>query len=206
MLRLCPLFLLSLLLFTACDPRKKELLDELEKASRDTVFPRPYFPVYPDSWWKYLNQNGDTVTKTIPSYELVEFSYGSNYSGTYEFPSSYVPLWDGQPCFGYSILHGGELTEFLREEASEWEIDRYTPSDPRLSNQAHWTKRRVQPLAVYTVNNQSYTDVLEVTEEKRSWVSVVYTYRYYYARNIGLIHLQTGANELQLIDHYIAPH
>lgn len=43
--------ILVILLCNACN--KKECLETTELNSMDTIFPNPYLPAYPGSWWEY---------------------------------------------------------------------------------------------------------------------------------------------------------
>lgn len=66
-MRYCPL-LISILLIVSC---KKEKLAEpinigtLVQTRFDTIKPGPYLPVYPGSWWKYVNLKGDTIIDSV---------------------------------------------------------------------------------------------------------------------------------------------
>lgn len=73
----------------------------------DTIFPSSYFPAFPNSYWRYIDTNGDTsASYTSSSYVL------DNYiKPIYNFisASAYVPLYNGIPIWGYFEHQTGPL-------------------------------------------------------------------------------------------------
>src|SRR5205809_1148367 len=67
----------------------------------DTIFPKQYLPVYPGSYWKYLDENNDTVIyKTDPAYKL--HSFKSSALNGKSSNSVYVPFWNDKPIYEYA--------------------------------------------------------------------------------------------------------
>jgi hypothetical protein len=73
----------------------------------DTIVPLSYFPVYPGSYWKYVNSNNDTtLIETDPEYQLDHYTFQMDgfYSDTF-----YVPIYNGTPIWGYEE-HTGPIS------------------------------------------------------------------------------------------------
>lgn len=86
--------LFIILILFSCN--KYEEVNEYE-----TIYPLPYLPAFPGSYWKYLDENGDTVViNTDPEYKLHSYESFELYS-TKTVPV-YVPYWNGEPLYGYS--------------------------------------------------------------------------------------------------------
>ncbi len=113
------LFVTGILLLAGCkkdDPLNTNgsLFSNLyycDSAIADTLFPLPYLPVYPGSWWEYDHAWKpdtlyiyDTITYTSASYSLVD---------AHNYPSAnmscvYAPLWNGSPIYGYKRWDKGD--------------------------------------------------------------------------------------------------
>ena len=76
------------------------------KAKVCKIFPpRSYFPAYPGSYWKYLDDNNDTITSsTLSNYCKDYYTSGLDTSETY-----LVPFYDGTPIWGYEA-HTGSVS------------------------------------------------------------------------------------------------
>ncbi|MFZ6052583.1 hypothetical protein [Halocola ammonii] len=71
------------------------------------IKPLEYFPVYPGSWWRYVDSNNDTTTiKTAPEYQLDAYKITS---AAFESDSFYVPVYDGTPIWQYHA-HVGPIS------------------------------------------------------------------------------------------------
>jgi hypothetical protein len=73
----------------------------------DTVFPGSYFPVYPDSWWKYQLNGSEIVTSTVgEEYQLHFFRMSHDYPDEQLLYSDtvYVPFLDSKPIYGYEQI------------------------------------------------------------------------------------------------------
>ncbi len=77
-------------------------------ASIDTIYPHSYFPAFPNSYWRYLNTNGDTSSSyTSNSYVLDNYTKPGY---TVINASAYVPLYNGIPIWGYFEHRLGNYT------------------------------------------------------------------------------------------------
>ncbi len=90
-----------------------------------TIEPLSYFPVYPGSYWKYVNANNDTtIIETAPEYQLDFYTE----AGQHTSDTFYVPIYNGVPIWGYeehtgSISYGGSypLATILSETLPVWQ-------------------------------------------------------------------------------------
>ncbi len=97
-----------ILLFISCE---EEIIpddpDIVNTNTIDTIKPLPYYPVYPGSWWKYIVNNNEEITKYVQNeYQLHFFKLNSidpwgpiQYSDTV-----YVPFFDSKPIYGYDKI------------------------------------------------------------------------------------------------------
>jgi len=106
-----------------------------------TVYPRSYFPVYPGSYWKYLNKtynNNQTsyfTWTTSDNYQPHHYYLGNDKYSTY----CNVPFLNDEPIYGYEKVKcayppmpaGCNLYAFLGED-STFRITRFL-GDPRYN-------------------------------------------------------------------------
>jgi len=75
--------------------------------SYDTIFPLDYFPVFPGSYWKYVDSNNDTtIIKTDSSYQKDYYTIGS---AAYMSDTFFVPVYNQIPIWGYEA-HTGPIS------------------------------------------------------------------------------------------------
>lgn len=78
-------------------------------AFKDIIQPKPYFPVYPKSWWQYeINDTTIFTSKVSDGYQLNAFRISQNAdSGPVRFSDpAWVPFLDSKPIYGYEkIVH-----------------------------------------------------------------------------------------------------
>jgi hypothetical protein len=172
--------ILLIFIFTVLFSCKKDDID------RNVIYPGPYFPVYPNSYWKYVQKDGDTITKSTSSDYLPDSFISEEYNVYTE--DAYVPFWNGIPIYGYCTPvfvnandKGRVLTPLLRDKAGfEW-ITWQSINDSIIEFVSAMD-------TVLTVKGTLYQNVIVV--EKNSWsdhqLSNIYSYRFY-ARDIGLI-------------------
>ncbi|MCK9401736.1 MAG: hypothetical protein M0Q51_17355 [Bacteroidales bacterium] len=105
--------ILSALLIIQLSSCKKENNYEI-------IRPGSYFPVYPNSWWKYLKNNTDTVTVTTSeTYILHKYELTSDpHPVTYSDPV-YVPFYSGRPIYGYDKI---DYCPWIEPHYSRWPI------------------------------------------------------------------------------------
>jgi hypothetical protein len=98
----------------------------------EVIYPGPYFPVYPNSWWKYIDQDSViTIDSTGPSYFLDNYfdCDRQKYSDL-----CYVPYLNGSPIYYYDKIEyqnfpsGESRWPILSEEAgATFKRDWYDP-------------------------------------------------------------------------------
>ncbi len=178
------LLTLSCILFTNLFSCKKDDPNNLY----DTIFPLSYFPVYPGSFWEYVNYLNDTNRLvTDPAYVLDFYIEGS---AAYVSDTFYVPVYDGVPIWGYEahtgpISHAGSypLTRILSDSlpvGSSWVIHSW--SGTAIS------RKIIAKDTSIMIHNQEYSPTI-VVEEYYSEGPPSYTWiaRRYFTENIGMI-------------------
>jgi len=83
-----------------------------EEPGYDTIYPKAYFPAYPESYWVYSNG----VTKTTDAYYSLQTINGSDY---------YVPIYDGMVVNGYQIGN----KEIINFSGSPWKVGGFFDED-----------------------------------------------------------------------------
>lgn len=154
----------------------------------DTLFPKPYLPVYPGSWWKYLSEDADTLISSASDTYLTDYY---EYSAAAVLSDSfYVPFLDNIPVWGYeahtgAVSHAGSypFTIVLYDTivGFNWQI-------------AYWAgneNRRViltRDTSVLLRTGLAFDSVIIVKEYQSLPVYVPeWWYKRYYAKNTGLI-------------------
>jgi hypothetical protein len=167
----------------------------------DTLYPLSYLPVYPGSYWKYVDSNGDsTIDITNPTYELDYYITGWEASDTF-----YVPKYNGINIWGYK--------EHL-DLGPSYAIPMRIVLDETLTIGADWMYvgwggsyryRKITAIDTsITIFGNTYYPTIIVEEYSPqglpSWIS-----RRYYTKNIGLIKEETElpANVKLIYDYHI---
>lgn len=156
--------------------------------SPDTLFPKPYLPIYPGSWWTYVYPyDNATFTDNAEGYVLDELHYGQYHSQKY-----YVPKWRGCSFFGYTFLNASAsqiaTSELMEEQWVQWVYVPNSGGDPRYNSYTIY--REVDSIGItHAVNSVIYTDVIKVHEryDPSGTNPIAYHYYYYYAKDVGLI-------------------
>ena len=154
--------------------------------THEKILPGKYFPVYPNSYWKYVNQDGDTVTHST-SADYILYSFLCKAFNTYT-DSVYVPFWNGKPIYAYS-------TPVLEESMDKGKVFMPLLSENKGYEWLLWYSAKDSILeyvktvdTALTLQSILYQHVIVV--KKDSWdnklLSDIHNYRFY-ARDIGLI-------------------
>jgi hypothetical protein len=193
-------------LFAGC---KKDAPAAKQTPVPDTIKPLSYYPIYPGSWWKYLqNDTGIVLSKASVTYQansFMELSSGGNVAS----PVCMVPYLDGQPIYGYQEIafipppFGGYYTKWpILSETIGAQFSKYWV-DPRTQSVSEqitvMSKTRVGSDSILTLkgslNNPPYN-----TQK---------TY-YLYQKGVGLINTYTidtvshdTLSSLRLLSYYI---
>ena len=154
----------------------------------DTIFPLSYLPVYPGSFWKYIDPFNDTIALlTDTAYILDFYEVGA---AAYVSDTFYVPVYDGDPIWGYEahtgpISHAGSypLTRILSDSlpvGSSWVVHSWSGTVVRRKIIAKDTNIMIQ--------NHEYSPTIVVEEYySEGPLSYIWIARRYFTKNIGMI-------------------
>ncbi len=198
--------LILLLLIIQC------LVSCKKETTYTTIYPLPYLPVYPGSFWRYLNKNNDTIIQSTDS-EYKLHHYACEYStseNTIWTDYVYVPYWNGNPIYGYSTpyesnhYYSANISNQVGFLSNTLEQSWGTYFDPHIGS----AKRTVKNIDTsLNVNSSIYLHVIKVRETYRStnlyfpkdeWLE-----DNYYAKDVGLVLRQNSNDTLSLISFYI---
>ena len=200
--RIVFLYILSML-FSAC-------VKEPDSPPVETLYPLPYLPDYPGSWWKYLNADGDTILHTTASEYIEHYYMSEKLNGCYTDPVR-VPYWNGDPVYGYSTpaithpQHPGEEGLSQVGYLSENTDDHFLVFSYKG---VQFREVGITDTSII-INGNNYTNVIRVNEYSESSFynhPLTLDYITYYAKDIGLIrkdNLKDSTIELQLVDYRI---
>jgi hypothetical protein len=164
------------------DPPKNEL-------SYDTIFPKDYLPVYPGSYWKYLDEKEDTIMSQTSDHYLLDY-YEYQTAG-YISDSFFVPVLDNVPIWGYKahsepISHAGSypFTLILNDTSNigyNWQIAYWMGNENRRIIIAKDT--------IIQLSTSFKFDSVIVVKEYQSQPENVpeWWYKRYYAKYVGMI-------------------
>lgn len=176
--------LLFLVIFSCRKPEEEEPLPE--PLVYDTLYPLSYLPAYPGSYWKYTDISGElSAIYTGPDY--VKASYQAS-------DSSYVPIYDGKPLWGYSVpTNYSSVPQALLSvnvNVNDWQL---------YYNSGVTTSRRVIARdTTISIGGQDYFPTI-VTEDYYVYGSFLHPLnRRYYTKEVGMIREDTysGADSL----------
>ncbi len=198
------------------DTLSVELINGNLRIVIDTFHPLEYLPVFPGSYWKYADNNNDTITSTT-SLNFLPDSFSANRT-TWVNTISWVPFLDGMGIWGYGrndcgvhINGGCELTQLLNVQipvGSVWLTEYFSPG-PHLTK----TYREIMTMDTsLLINSVVYDSVVKIKE----YVEYLYsndppprvTFEYY-SKNVGLVKLieynnwDSSVYEKNIIDYFI---
>jgi hypothetical protein len=197
------LTLISLGLIFLLSSCKKEVKEEYP-----VIFPGSYYPVYPDSWWKYMDKDSViTIDSAGSAYQLNNFVTFQELDDTRYSDPCYVPFLNGHPIYHYDKVEyhvfpiGYERWPILSEEIG-FQFQR-SWIDPRNGN----------PVEIVVVKGKYFngTDSVLVQEGHYTfgWDNVIT--RQEFVKNVGLVTqvtIDTISNDTIsgkfLVDYYIS--
>lgn len=158
----------------------------------DTIFPKPYLPIYPNSFWQYRNTFDSTLfTDYAGAYQLTSGNEGNSHSKEY-----YGPTWHGHTYLGYNYTTGSTynnsqhfIAELKEDVSDEW-MTIYGSTDRYDHIGTTWEKRMTDSTGLTkTVGDSTYTNVIKVVERQYSslYMHSFGAWYYYYAKDVGLI-------------------
>ena len=109
MKRVFHLLLLLVLLAFSCKKKELGVVPDPVPINNpivyDTIKPNSYLPVFPGSWWKYLDSENDTIMENVSStYHLNWYTFVT--TSVYRSDTFLVPVYKGLPIWGYRANHG----------------------------------------------------------------------------------------------------
>jgi hypothetical protein len=183
-----------------------------DQENYEIIYPGSYFPVYPNSWWVYKDQDDALTTHSVDqAYRLNKYITWAEDNKTEYSDPCYVPFYDGQPIYGYYKIDKGSAYPFvscntkwpiLSEQTGftfekKWVDHRYTDAYEmvRVKGKYFNGKDSILVQEVY-ISPAHYTDIITTQE---------------WAKNIGLI-LQYSTDTITgvtfsrswLIDYYVS--
>lgn len=178
-------------------------------SSYKIIYPLDYFPVYPGSYWKYVDSDEDTtIIRTNSSYQKDSYQ---NQQAPKKSDTCLVPIYNNIPIWGYEahtgpISHAGSyrLTRILSESlpvGSYWGI--YSWGGINV------TRKIIAKDTTITISNKPYYPTI-IVEEYYSSLSVTNVWKAtrYYTKHIGLVKEdlpKSGSTKItkEILDYYI---
>lgn len=208
-------YLTVLVLFScicACTKEKSQNNTQINPthSSYDTLFPLDYFPVFPGSYWKYVDtQNNITVIQTDTTYQKDYYTVGA---AAFVSDTFYVPIYNGTPIWRYkahtgSISHSGStpLPRILSDSlpiGSQWVIYSWTGTQV--------SRRLLAKDTSIEISNHIFYPTIVVEEFYSQGPTYnLWIVRRYYTQNIGLIKeerynvLDSTISSKELVDYFI---
>ena len=174
----------------------------------DVIYPGSYFPVYPNSWWKYIDQDSViSFDSAGPDYSLHNYKLLGDYNDNDYSEPCYVPFLNGSPIYHYDKIE----TQVFPFGSSRWPILSETTG---FTFQKDWIDPRTgNPVEMVTVIGKYFNGTDSILILETHWtmdVSDVITTREF-AKNIGLVRQFTcdtisgdTTSKLSLIDYYVS--
>ncbi len=168
----------------------------------DTLYPLSYLPVYPGSYWKYVDSNGDsTIDITNPTYELDYYLTAWGDTDT-----AYAPKYNGIYIWGYNehkstgASYAIPMRKILDESSpvgSSWYI-------AHGSGTSYYRKITARDTTITVFGNDYYPTIV-VEEYCPQAYPHLWSYRRYYTKDIGLIKEETefDGNVKMIYDYHI---
>jgi len=174
----------------------------------DVIYPGSYYPVYPNSWWKYINQDSVVSYDSAgPSYSLHNYKMLGGYDDNDYSVPCYVPYLNGSPIYYYDKIE----TQVFPFGSSRWPILNETTG---FTFQKDWIDpRNGNPVEMVVVKGKYFNgndSILILETHVTMNVSDAITTREF-AKNIGMIRQFTcdtisgdTISKVWLIDYYVS--
>ena len=181
-------FLLLLFIIVGCSEDNDDGDYKKDEVKIDTLFPRDYFPVYPNSYWIFKTSNNDTIVHKTDSIYFLNTNYDP-YKNPYDSSLYYAPRYDGKTVKGYLISLG--TTDY---HSSRWRKiidDRLFVgkvfSSCYLWPTSYWYGKVMNVDTSILINSNQYDSVIIIMEYSNPPGYENQYIKYYYAKNIGII-------------------
>ncbi|MBP7508544.1 MAG: hypothetical protein KA807_12020 [Prolixibacteraceae bacterium] len=182
--------LIVLLVFTiiGCSKENDDGNKNTNEVKIDTIFPRNYFPAYPNSYWMYVTSKNDTIVHKTDSIYFLNTNYDP-YKNPYDSSLYYAPRYDGKTVKGYLLELG--TTDY---HSSRWRLliddSLYTNkvfSSCYIWPNANWYGKVMNIDTTILLNSNQYDSVIVIMEYSSPPGYENQYIKYYYAKNIGII-------------------
>lgn len=213
------IILLLTIFFICCN--KPPIESEPIPPSYDTIFPLPYFPVFPNSYWKYSNSTGDTNIYSTSPYYLLDGKFNPN-TNNYEY-LFYVPVYNCDRVRKYTIYSGTNIYYENYKTKRLLPVDNintgvyFNSSAINISPYSIWRKviKTNQTILINGILYNSVVIIREFTILSNTTLCIPHTFDtifsytdHYYAKNVGLIRedsvsFDTIIYQKNLIEYYI---
>jgi hypothetical protein len=171
----------------------------------DTIMPNNYYPVFPGSWWRYLDQDGDTIVINVSDTYLKDSVSGTTfkYVSWVPFVGDYGIWGNLKNCCIYTNGQAYLSRMFFDTDTVNvtWVSGSFSPGPnyPIYSKQLEYNTSITIEAAVYdsVIIVRSYTEYIS-----DNW------HKYYYCKNIGIIKEEDlypdgQYHEMNIIDYFI---
>ena len=185
------IIILLILAFLAC--KKPASYEPSEPVKYE---PLPYFPVFPGSYWEYVDTSfALKKLATEPEYKLLKL----NYTDSIILDPILVPIYERQSILGYSQITYSKyhypsniiLKPFFSEKLNE----KFTSVESGINQRMEYRiEKKYSVMAINQSMNHPYLGIVDsivIIDQKTSYDYVGYDYTKhelsYYAKNIGII-------------------
>ena len=174
--------LLFCALVSGCKKDKVQAMESLVCGDCDTIKPYDFFPIFPGSYWKYIDTENELSQENIAPNYIIDSGSNSQFSSS----KYYVPVYKNYAYWGYErhnhnakIGQEEHFVKLVSEVDTTWKVVTSLFGINRTSEKLSTT---------LTVSGISFSNVNSVTDR--------YTYgppvqaiisRSFYAKNVGLI-------------------
>ena len=207
---LCLIFFIFILTISCKKKTTQQEPEKPEVQKIDTLKPSSYLPVFPGSYWKYINPKGDTIIYTT-SAKYEKDTYTDVNGALTTTVSAYVPkyngvfIWQGYchtgPIYNYGMKVTNSLIPIVPEafDIEEWTIY-------QVGHDRHFC-RTLKIDTTIEISGKSYfpTVVIGTYGSYSNGGDVLYI-KEYYTKDIGLIKhedLIDPNSEFHLINYHI---
>jgi len=184
----------------------------------DTIQPQAYLPAFPGSWWKYVNEKGETVTNTTGS-DYVKDSYTIPNMTTMKLGSSdtaFVPVYMGRKIWGNKEHQDTQWPYFPPVDFIPIVSDSLKAGDEwatlHENSHQHLYSRIISKDTSIVIAGKTYSPTIVLELSRRGDFPPYFRYSLeYYTKNIGMVRkenmmwpkLDSITSYMNLADYYI---
>lgn len=209
-------FTILIILVGACSKDANNIYDPVNTEGYDTIFPLSYFPVYPGSFWKYIDSNNDTILITTDStYSKDAFAAGG---ASYFSDTFYVPRYNYPGQYNHTAIWRHEAHTGPISNAGSYPLTRILSDSLPVGNS--WTIFNWAGTSVSRkiITRDTTIDILGTKYHPTIAIEEYYSHgpptyiwinRRYFTKNIGMVkeesynYSDSTHNEKLLIEYHI---